>query len=81
MKKTNNIYFLFKNNYNCNNEQAEDRITPTTEQKVHKHDIVTFVCQNTVDEMIDKLLDSKKSITDLINEGGMDAVKKLLHGS
>ncbi|CAB4142586.1 HepA Superfamily II DNA/RNA helicases, SNF2 family [uncultured Caudovirales phage] len=60
------------------NEQAEDRITPTTPDKVHKHTIISFVCQNSVDEKINELLERKKSLTDLINEGGLEAIKKLL---
>jgi SNF2 family DNA or RNA helicase len=62
----------------ADNEQAEDRITPTTEHNVHKHHIISFVCQNTVDERINTLLEQKKSITDIINEGGIKAIKKLL---
>jgi SNF2 family DNA or RNA helicase len=62
----------------ADNEQAEDRITPTTEHNVHKHHIVSFVCKETVDERINTLLEEKKSITDLINEGGFEAIKKLL---
>jgi hypothetical protein len=62
----------------ADNEQAEDRITPTTEHNVHKHQIVSFVCQDTVDEFINRLLEQKKSITDLINEGGIKAIKNLL---
>jgi SNF2 family DNA or RNA helicase len=60
------------------NEQAEDRITPTTPDKVHKHTIISFVCQNTVDEKINTLLENKKSLTDIVNEGGLKAIKKLL---
>jgi SNF2 family DNA or RNA helicase len=60
------------------NEQAEDRITPTTPDKVHKHSIISFVSQNSVDERINELLDKKKSLTDLINEGGLKAIKNLL---
>ena len=62
----------------ADNEQAEDRITPTTEHNVHKHHIVSFVCEQTVEERINTLLEQKKSITDLINEGGFSAIKKLL---
>lgn len=62
----------------ADNEQAEDRITPTTEDKVHKHHIVSFVCQNTVDERINELLEQKKSLTDLVNDGGSQAIKFLL---
>jgi SNF2 family DNA or RNA helicase len=62
----------------ADNEQAEDRITPTTEHNVHKHHIISFVCEQTVEERINTLLEQKKSITDLINEGGILAIKNLL---
>lgn len=50
------------------NEQAEDRITPTQKDRNHKHFIVSMVCQNTVDEKIERLLDNKQSLTSIINE-------------
>jgi SNF2 family DNA or RNA helicase len=59
-------------------EQAEDRITPTTEARIHKHTIVSFVCSDSVDEKIQKIIENKKSLTDVINEGGREAIKRLL---
>lgn len=50
------------------NEQAEDRITPTQTNRNHKHFIVSLVCEETVDERINKLLENKKSLTSIINE-------------
>lgn len=50
------------------NEQAEDRITPTQTNNVHKHFIVSMVCEDTVDERINKLLENKQSLTAIINE-------------
>jgi len=50
------------------NEQAEDRITPTQQDRLHKHFVVSMVCQNTVDEKIERLLDNKQSLTAIINE-------------
>ena len=78
LDKAETIIFTDKAWNPADNEQAEDRITPTTQDNVHKHHIVSFVCQDTVDEKINRLLDEKKSITDLINEGGMQAIKNLL---
>ena len=60
------------------NEQAEDRVTPTTKEKNHKHEIITFTCQDTVDARIDELLDQKISLTDYVNNGGAKALKRLL---
>lgn len=50
------------------NEQAEDRITPTHVGNVHKHFIVSMVCEGTVDEKIDRLLSNKQSLTSIVNE-------------
>lgn len=62
------------------NQQAEDRITPTTEDKVHKHTVITFQCQDSFDERINHILRQKKTLTDVINEGGRQAIEKLLRG-
>lgn len=50
------------------NEQAEDRITPTQTTRNHKHFIVSFVCENSIDQKINALLDNKQSLTSIINE-------------
>lgn len=62
------------------NEQAEDRITPTTEARNHKHTIISLVAKDSYDYRINALLDQKKSITDIINEGGRAAIIRLLKG-
>lgn len=62
------------------NEQAEDRITPVSQERNHKHSIITFTVQDSVEHHINNLLKDKKSITNIINEGGILAVKKLLRG-
>jgi SNF2 family DNA or RNA helicase len=50
------------------NEQAEDRVTPTKEENIHKHFIVSMVCTGTVDERIEHLLSNKQSLTAIVNE-------------
>lgn len=62
------------------NEQAEDRITPTTKEKVHSHTIISLVCKDSFDERLNNLLSEKKSLTDIVNSGGMKAVQRLLRG-
>jgi SNF2 family DNA or RNA helicase len=62
------------------NEQAEDRITPTTKEKVHSHTIISLICKDSYDEILDKILSNKQSMTDIINSGGMEAIKRLLRG-
>lgn len=64
----------------ADNDQAEDRITPTTVEKNHKHAIISFEVRGTMDERINELLAQKRSLTDIINEGGREAVLQLLGG-
>jgi SNF2 family DNA or RNA helicase len=78
LDRADTIIFMDKAWNPAENEQAEDRITPTTKEKLHKHTIISFVCQSTVDEKINTLLENKKSLTDIVNEGGLQAIKKLL---
>lgn len=60
------------------NDQAEDRVCPTTEAKNHKHEIITFTCHGTIDARIDELLSQKISLTSYVNEGGAKAIMRLL---
>lgn len=60
------------------NEQAEDRITPTTKDSIHSHEVVTFEVLGTVDERINQILAAKKSLTEAVNEGGREAIRKLM---
>ena len=48
-------------------EQAEDRITPTTKENLHKHFIVTIECENSIDERINQIIERKESLTGFIN--------------
>lgn len=64
----------------ADNDQAEDRITPTVEANLHKHTIITFQCQDSFDEAINGILQHKKTLTDVINEGGREAINRLLRG-
>jgi SNF2 family DNA or RNA helicase len=72
------ILFLDKAWNPSDNEQAEDRITPTTESKNHAHEIISFIAADSVDEYINELLEHKKSLTDVVNHGGREAIKNLL---
>ena len=50
------------------NEQAEDRVTPTAQERNHKHFIVSMVCENTIDQKIEALLENKENLTSVINQ-------------
>lgn len=78
LDKAETIIFVDKAWNPSDNEQAEDRITPVSQERNHKHYIVTFECVKSVDSKINKLLNQKKRITDIINEGGLRAIKKLI---
>jgi SNF2 family DNA or RNA helicase len=80
LDKSETIIFTDKAWNPADNDQAEDRITPTTEEKNHKHAIISFEVRNSMDARINELLSTKKSLTDIINEGGREAIRKLLMG-
>lgn len=62
------------------NEQAEDRITPTTEANNHKHTIISLVCAKTIDEHIENVLSKKQNLTAIINEmKSIDTLRKFLY--
>lgn len=50
------------------NQQAEDRVCPTSEDKLHKHTVVSMVCVDSVDVKIEKLLENKESLTAVVNK-------------
>lgn len=59
-------------------EQAEDRIVPVDESRLHPINIVTFPIADTVDEKIEAILNQKQDLTSVINTGARDAIMKLL---
>lgn len=58
--------------------QAEDRITPVSKDRLHSMNVIKFVCNNTIDNRIMTILDNKKSLTDIVNEGGAKALATLV---
>jgi SNF2 family DNA or RNA helicase len=52
----------------ADNEQAEDRIVPTTKDRLHPINIISFVAEGTVDERINEILDRKEDFTKVINK-------------
>lgn len=60
------------------NDQAEDRVCPTSPEKNHKHVVGLFIAQDTVDERMVNILKKKRDLTDYINEGGWKAIKELV---
>jgi SNF2 family DNA or RNA helicase len=72
------IIFMDKAWNPADNQQAEDRITPTTQEENHAHEIISIVVPDSVDERIDEILKHKQSMTDIVNNGGREAIRKLL---
>jgi SNF2 family DNA or RNA helicase len=59
------------------NQQAEDRIVPTTENSNQNCTIIDVVCKNSIDEHINDLLSKKKNIIEVINN--YKNIKDLIH--
>jgi SNF2 family DNA or RNA helicase len=68
LDKADTILFLDKDFNPSNNEQAGDRIVPTTKARNHSVNIISLVCQNSIDERINELLDRKEDLTKLVNK-------------
>jgi SNF2 family DNA or RNA helicase len=73
------IIFLDKHFNPTKNAQAEDRIIPTTEERNHSCTIISLSIKDTIDEDINKLLDKKINITDIVNNGGINGLRRLLN--
>jgi SNF2 family DNA or RNA helicase len=61
------VIFLDRDYTVSSNQQAEDRIVPTTQQANQSCTIIDVVCKNSVDETINDLLKKKKSVIEVIN--------------
>lgn len=77
LDKGETIIFLDKEYNPSDNEQAEDRIVPTSKERNHNMHVISLVMEDTVDEMIEGLLQHKVNITKVINDGGIAALQRL----
>ena len=77
LDKGETIIFLDKEYNPSDNEQAEDRIVPTSKERNHSMHIISLVMQDTVEEAIHGLLKHKHDITKVINNGGIEALERL----
>lgn len=62
------ILFLDKDFNPSNNEQAQDRIVPTTKDRYHNINIISLVVAGSIDERVDTILENKEDLTKLINK-------------
>lgn len=60
------------------NEQAEDRVTPTTQANLHGHNVIHISTIGSVDEKMFYMLQMKKSLTDILNNGPREFIKEMM---
>jgi SNF2 family DNA or RNA helicase len=59
-------------------QQAEDRVTPTTKEVEHGHNVIHIATMDSVDDYMFEVLKRKESMTDIINNGGREAVLRMI---
>jgi SNF2 family DNA or RNA helicase len=69
LDKSDTIIFLDKSFNPADNEQAQDRIVPTTEDRYHPINVISLVADGTIDERVNEILDRKEDLTKIINKG------------
>jgi SNF2 family DNA or RNA helicase len=69
LDKSDTIIFLDKSFNPADNEQAQDRIVPTTEDRYHSINVISLVADGTIDERVNEILDRKEDLTKIINKG------------
>ena len=77
LDKAQTTIFLDKHWNPAQNTQAEDRMVPVSKDRVHKMDVISLVAKDTYDEIIDALLAHKHNIAEVINRGGVTALKRI----
>lgn len=68
LDRADTILFLDKDFNPANNEQAQDRIVPTTKERLHNINIISLVVAGSIDERVNDILDRKEDLTSLINK-------------
>lgn len=71
------VIFLDKEYNPSDNEQAEDRIVPVSKERNHNMHVISLVMKDTIDEMINDLLERKVDITKVVNDGGIKALERM----
>lgn len=78
LDKATTTIFLDKEFNPVDNAQAEDRMVPVSKERIHKMDVISLVAEDTYDERINQLLENKINITSIINNGGIQAIDRML---
>jgi SNF2 family DNA or RNA helicase len=69
LDRSDTIIFLDKSFNPADNEQAQDRIVPTTQARYHSINVISFIADGTIDERVNEILDRKEDLTKIINKG------------
>jgi SNF2 family DNA or RNA helicase len=69
LDRSDTIIFLDKSFNPADNEQAQYRIVPTTEDRYHSINVISLVADGTIDERVNEILDRKEDLTKIINKG------------
>jgi len=78
LDKAETVIFIDKEYNPSDNEQAEDRIVPVSKERNHAMHIISLVMKGTVDEAINKLLEEKINVTKVVNNGGIEALERMI---
>jgi SNF2 family DNA or RNA helicase len=68
LDRSDTVIFLDKAFNPADNEQAQDRIVPTTKERYHPINVISLVVSGTIDERVNEILDRKEDLTKLINK-------------
>lgn len=68
LDRADTVVFLDKAYNPSDNDQAKDRIVPTSERRYHPINVISIVCKDSVDERIDDIIERKINVTKIINE-------------
>ena len=78
LDRSNVVVFMDKPYTAAELEQAEDRVCPTQQGENLKHDIVSIVCRNSIDQRIDEIVALKGDIATALKEGGATIIKEMI---
>lgn len=76
MDRADTVIFVDRDYVPANNEQAQDRITPTQEHRARPKTVIDLVMKDTVEERILHLLDEKINIIQYVNNYGLHPLLK-----
>lgn len=67
LDRSDTVIFLDKDFNPANNEQAQDRIVPTTEARYHPINVISLVADGSIDRRVNDIIDQKLDLTKIVN--------------